>query len=175
VTAFVCANCAREGANAPAGSGRSKRPVIPWRPSVREVDVPCAGRLQPEHLLKAFECGADLVCVVACEEDNCHQVEGSCRASRRGDFVQALLREIGLGSERLMLVHLPGSAREDMAAAEGQLLGSIGNEELSRRVREITQQVAERLRSLPPNPMYKPLEAEDTEVLEAGDTEDNED
>lgn len=32
---------------------------------MREVVVPCTGRLQPEHLLKPFEAGADLVAVNA--------------------------------------------------------------------------------------------------------------
>ena len=56
-------------------------PQFSWPFPVREVLVPCTGRLQPEHLLKAFESGSDLVCAIACAEDNCHYAEGSTAAS----------------------------------------------------------------------------------------------
>jgi F420-non-reducing hydrogenase iron-sulfur subunit len=86
VTAFVCSNCARPGL-APTSAGRP-RPSVPnfqWPFPVREVLVSCTGRLQPEHVLKAFESGANLVCAVACQEDNCHYLEGSTRCARRVD------------------------------------------------------------------------------------------
>jgi F420-non-reducing hydrogenase iron-sulfur subunit len=106
VTMFVCTN------SAPRVETQN------WPFSAREVLVPCAGKLQPEHLLKAFEAGADLVCVVACDGDNCHTLEGSRRAQRRVEFVRRLLDETGVGGERLLLFHLPGSAREGMEAGE---------------------------------------------------------
>ncbi len=70
VAAFICANCARPG-QTPDSAGRL-RPTIPefgWPFHVRQVLVPCSGRLQPEHVLKAFESGADLVVTVSCEKD----------------------------------------------------------------------------------------------------------
>jgi nicotinamide mononucleotide adenylyltransferase len=83
---------------------------------VEEIAVACTGRLQPEHLLRAFEAGSDLVCVVACAEGNCHHLEGSRRAARRVTYVEGLLGQVGADPRRLMLMHLPGSAQEDMAA-----------------------------------------------------------
>ena len=67
VTVFVCANCARPG-QAPTSAGRP-RPAIPdfgWPWPVQEILVACTGRLQPEHVLKAFESGSDVVAMVAC-------------------------------------------------------------------------------------------------------------
>ena len=102
VTVFLCANC--------AGRTRPEIPDFGWPWPVKQVLLPCTGRLQPEHVLKAFEAGAELVCAVACEEDNCHYLEGSKRCARRVDYLRSILREIGLGGERLMLFHLPGTA-----------------------------------------------------------------
>jgi len=67
VTLFVCTNSARPGV-APSSGGRQRPLPLPveWPFSAHEIEVPCTGKLQPEHLLKAFEAGADLVCVIAC-------------------------------------------------------------------------------------------------------------
>ena len=122
VTVFVCANCARPG-QAATSAGRP-RPVVPefgWPWPVREIVVACTGRLQPEHVLKAFESGSDIVAAVACEEDNCHYLEGSRRCVRRVDYLRSILNAIGLGGERLMLFNLPGTAVEDMVLAGGGL------------------------------------------------------
>jgi F420-non-reducing hydrogenase iron-sulfur subunit len=202
VTVFMCANCARTAPGAdPARicDPRLDVPKIPWIGAVQEVMVPCTGRLQPEHLLRAFEAGADLVGVVACAQDNCHYLEGSSRAARRSAFVGALLDQIGLGARRLMLFHLPGSAREDMAAGASDMFsrgsesaecrvsaGSTArvcadsdprlNEELSGRIQGIAAQVAERLQQLKPNPLRaRAVQAEEPALAEAAAGEETED
>jgi coenzyme F420-reducing hydrogenase delta subunit len=155
LTVFVCANCARGGL-APTSAGRA-RPTVPafgWPCAAREVLVPCSGRLQPEHLLKAFETGADVVGVIACQPDNCHHVEGSCRAQRRIDYTRGLLDQIGLGGGRLMLFHLPGTAREDMALglpATGTT--SPAAADLAAQVQTIVAEVTANLQKLTPNPL----------------------
>ena len=118
VTVFLCTNCARPGA---ADFG------WPW--PVREIPVPCTGRLQPEHVLKAFESGADLVCAIGCDEDECHYLEGSKRRGHRVEYVRSILRDIGLGGERLLFFRAPGAALPD--------------------------QVRLALESLPPNPLHR--------------------
>lgn len=174
LTAFICANCARGAVEPSARVRRASLPAFDWETEAQEVIVPCSGRLQPEHLLRAFETGSDLVCIVACEQDNCHQNEGSCRAQRRVEYVQRLLQDLGMGAQRLMLVHMPGSAAQDMAVGEGHIDKSISAEELSAKAQSIVAQVAERLRSLPPNPIHgpRPVEEEVSEVEEAEDTND---
>jgi len=72
LTVFLCANCARP-ARAATSAGRP-RPVVPefgWPWPVRQALVSCTGRLQPEHVLKAFESGSEAVCMIACQEDDC--------------------------------------------------------------------------------------------------------
>ena len=163
-TVFVCANCARPG-EAPTSAGRSQ-PVLPdfaWPMPVREILVPCAGRLQPEHVLKAFESGAAVVCAVACEEDNCHYIEGSKRCARRVDYIRSILREIGMGAERLMLFSLPGTAAEDMALALGRPAPARANGTANARIASIRDQVAQAVEGLSPSPLREPFPARGTE------------
>jgi hypothetical protein len=122
---------------------------------VREVVVPCTGRLQPEHVLKAFDSGSSVVCAVACQEDNCHYLEGSQRCARRVDYIRSILDEIGLGAERLMLFHLPGTAAEDMALAAGRHSPARPSEDLDARLAAIRDQVMQTLQSLPRNPLHE--------------------
>lgn len=160
VTVFRCANGLRPAAvPSAAASVRFSQPAIDWPVPVHEVAVPCTGKLQPEHLLKAFEAGADIVCVMACAEDNCHYLEGSRRMSRRADYVRGLLDELGLGSERLMVFHLPGSAREDMALASGSGNGSaatrVDQEELDSRLAAMGKEVLAQIEALGPSPLRR--------------------
>jgi len=169
----VCANCARENGE---GSGTSDpiSGIFPQKTRVKEVVVPCTGRLQPEHLLRAIEAGADLVCIVACEENNCHFLEGATRARRRSQYVQHLLEEIEVGGERIMLLHLPGSARQDMCAKNSRNPSQDAEGELSRYVLAASAEVAERLRSTPPNPLNRPSADEfpDSTIEESEENED---
>jgi F420-non-reducing hydrogenase iron-sulfur subunit len=156
VTIFVCANCARPG-QAPTSAGRPQ-PAVPdfgWAWPVQEILVACTGRLQPEHVLKAFESGSDVVAMVACEEDNCHYVEGSKRCARRADYLRSILNAIGLSGERLMLFHLPGTAAEDMALAAGRYAAECDPAALTALAAAIRGRVVEALRALPPNPLNK--------------------
>ncbi len=163
VTVFMCANCAR-GSKTSEYANRS-RPNIPgfdWPFPVQEVLVPCTGRLQPEHVLKAFESGARLVCAVACREDNCHYIEGSKRCARRVDYVRGILDEVGLGAERLMLFDLPGTAAEDMALSAGRPLPAFSADAAREEVAAIRQAVLLALESLTPTP----LDSDATEAAE---------
>jgi F420-non-reducing hydrogenase iron-sulfur subunit len=151
---FICANCARSGRN---GSSIDRPhldiPDFNWPYPVQQVTIPCAGRLQPEHVLKAFSSGASMVCLIACAEDNCHYVEGSKRCARRADYVRSILKEIGLERDRLMLCHLPGSAAEDMAVAAGKTspTGALGVTEA--QVTSIRNEVLRTLLTLPQSPI----------------------
>jgi coenzyme F420-reducing hydrogenase delta subunit len=149
-------------------------PHFGWPFSVREVIVPCTGRLQPEHVLKAFDSGASLVCAVACQEDNCHYIEGSQRCARRVDYLRSILDEIGLGANRLMLFHLPGTASEDMALAMGWLAPARSPEDLEARLAAIRDRVMQALKSLPPNPLHEPpVEEAEIELYQEVDTTDD--
>jgi len=155
---FICTNCAREnGGRQPSAPGRRPAPLIDWPVEVETVVLPCTGKIQPEHLLKAFEVGVDMVCVVGCEEDNCHCLEGSRRAAHRVRYVRGLLNEAGLGGERLLMFHLPGTAREDMAAAfsaQGRPdRGEASRTPIPSPLEAIRDEIMARLESLGPSPL----------------------
>jgi hypothetical protein len=101
--------------------------------------------------------------MIACQEDDCHYLEGSKRCARRADFLRSILDEIGLGGERLMLFHLPGTAAEDMALAAGRPLPAPANAASDDRVAAIREKVVEALRALPSNPLRKALVARASE------------
>jgi F420-non-reducing hydrogenase iron-sulfur subunit len=160
VVAFICENCARPGLV--PSSGIRRRPTTPdfaWPFPVGEVVVPCAGRLQPEHFLKAFEDGADAIGVICCEEGNCHHLEGNRRCSRRLDYVGGLLDQVGLGANRLVILHLPGSAAEDMALgldpAANPMASPVLDVTVKRKIAEVREQFIARLASIPRNPLCK--------------------
>jgi F420-non-reducing hydrogenase iron-sulfur subunit len=154
VTVFVCANCARPGKK--YTSANRTRPALPefvWPFPVDQIMVPCSGRIQPEHILKTFESGADLVVIIACQEDNCHYIEGSSRCFRRVEFIRSILEEIGLGEERLLLAYLPGSASEDLSVAAGKTATATESDSLDRRIVKIRDHVVKTLDMLSPNPL----------------------
>jgi F420-non-reducing hydrogenase iron-sulfur subunit len=164
ITMFICANCSRPGKElTSAGRVRPVTPDFKWPGTAQQIVVPCAGRIQPEHVLKVFESGSSIVSVVACREDNCHYIEGSRRCALRIDYIRSILKEIGLGEERLLLSYLPGSAAEDLALAAGKAAaaGSTGASEA--QVSAIRDQVIQALRDLPKNPLRMPSQSAELE------------
>jgi coenzyme F420-reducing hydrogenase delta subunit len=168
VTVFVCANCARPG-HVPTSAGRTKpdTPDFDWPIPVEQVVVPCSGRLQPEHILRAYESGSSVVSVIACQEDNCHHVEGSRRCALRLDYIRSILTEIGLGEERLLSFYLPGSAKQDLALTAGQPASEPDGDALKGQIIAIRNYVLEVLRSCPPNPLREDAQREESSRRDA--------
>jgi F420-non-reducing hydrogenase iron-sulfur subunit len=100
VIAFCCNYCAYAAADL-AGSRRMQYPA-----NVRVIHVPCTGKVEPEHVLAAFEKGIDGVLIAGCLEGGCHFLEGNLRAKRRAEHLRSMLDEIGVGGERLRMVNL---------------------------------------------------------------------
>lgn len=166
--AFVCVNCARPGrAQAAVGRERPPAPDFDWPVPVRQIPLPCAGRLQPEHVLKAFESGADLVLAVGCEGGNCHHLEGNERCSRRVAYVQSILDAIGLGGERLLFFTLPGSEAEETAPKARMHSPSAGSSSLAERIAVVHARIVATAEALPPSPLRRDGAREDLGVLTA--------
>jgi F420-non-reducing hydrogenase iron-sulfur subunit len=119
VVVFRCAAALSETAS----SNGTPKPTV----STHEVLVPCAGKLQPEHFLKAFERGADFVLVATCRDGECRYLEGDLRVRRRVDHVKTILDDIGLGGRRIALVEAPHE-RQDSAIADAIAAGLAGLE-----------------------------------------------
>ena len=100
IIAFCCNYCAYAAADL-AGSRRMQYPA-----EIRVIHVPCTGKVEPEHILGAFEKGADGVLIAGCLEGGCHFLDGNLRAKKRSNFLKKTLDEIGLQGERLLMVNL---------------------------------------------------------------------
>ena len=77
--------------------------------NIRIVSVPCTGKVDLIHLLKAFEKGADGVYVVGCMEGECRYNSGNIRARKRVEQAQKILESIGIGGERVQMYNLSSS------------------------------------------------------------------
>ncbi len=89
IIVFACHYCAYAAADL-AGSMRLQYPT-----NIRMIKLPCTGKLEVIHLLKALEAGADGVYAAGCLEGECHYLKGNLWASKRVDYVKKLLAEIG--------------------------------------------------------------------------------
>jgi F420-non-reducing hydrogenase iron-sulfur subunit len=98
--------CERHGMDAIVLSARSGKQTDA---SVRLVQVPCTGRVDGIHLLKAFEDGADAVFVLGCLEKNCYYDTGSIEGRKRVNYVKQMLTEAGIEKERLEMFNAASS------------------------------------------------------------------
>jgi coenzyme F420-reducing hydrogenase delta subunit len=77
--------------------------------SVKIIRVPCTGKVDVLHMLRAFEKGADGVYVVGCLEGDCHYNSGNFRARKRVEQTRQVLDTIGIGGERVQMYNLSSS------------------------------------------------------------------
>jgi F420-non-reducing hydrogenase iron-sulfur subunit len=136
IVAFLCHFCAFAAADM-AGSMRLQYP-----PNVRNIRMPCTGKLDAIYLLRAFEEGADGVMVAGCEEGSCHFLKGNLIAKSRVRWVKTLLEKVGIEPERLHMYNL--------SAAQGP------------RFAEIVKDMVERVRPLGPSPVRHRTKSEAT-------------
>ena len=100
IVAFCCNFCAFAAADL-AGAMR-----LQYQPNVRIIRLPCTGKVDAIHLMKAFEDGADAVFVAGCLEGECHYLEGNLRAKKTVAYVKRLLAEVQIEPERLEMFNL---------------------------------------------------------------------
>jgi len=127
IVAYCCNFCAFAAADL-AGAMRVQYP-----PNVRIIRLPCTGKVDAIHLMKAFEDGADGVFVAGCLEGECHYLEGNLRAKKRVAYVKRLLAEVGTDPQRVEMFNLSSA--------------------MGGRFAEIVEEMTERVRKL--GPAYK--------------------
>jgi coenzyme F420-reducing hydrogenase delta subunit len=84
--------------------------------AIKMVRLPCSGRTDVLHIVRAFEEGAHMAVVVGCPEGQCQFLEGSTRARMRVKYANRLLAEAGLGRERVIMVNQSPDQGEAFAA-----------------------------------------------------------
>ena len=72
--------------------------------TIRIIRVPCTGKVDVIHILRAFEKGADGVYVVGCLEGECRFENGNLRARRRVEQAKTILDAVGVGGDRVKMV-----------------------------------------------------------------------
>lgn len=135
IIGFCCKYCAYAAADL-AGSMRLSYPA-----NIKIIQVPCTGRVDVIHILKAFEAGVDGVFVAGCLEGECHFLKGNLRAKKRVMEVKEILRSIGIEPERCEMFNLSSA--------------------MGVRFAEIAREMTERIMKMGPSPIgakRKPIE-----------------
>jgi F420-non-reducing hydrogenase iron-sulfur subunit len=108
--------------------------------SIKIVRVPCTGKVDVQHLLRAFEKGADGAYVVGCMEGDCHYNKGNFRARKRVMQVRQILDTIGVDGQRVEMYNLSSAEAPHFV--------------------KYAKEMHERILSLGPNPIRKVKEKE---------------
>jgi F420-non-reducing hydrogenase iron-sulfur subunit len=127
IVAFCCKYCAYAAADL-AGSMRLSYP-----PNIKVIQIPCTGRVDIIHLLRAIEDGADGVCVAGCLEGECHFITGNLRARKKLEYVKKTLTELGIEPERVEMFNLSSA--------------------MGTRFAEIAEEMTQRIKKLGPSPI----------------------
>ncbi len=107
--------------------------------NIKIVRLPCTGKIDVIHLLRAIQKGADGAYVVGCLEGSCHYNEGNFRARERVNHVRMLLEEIGIEGDRVRMYNL--------SSGEGPTFAAYAKE------------MTEHIKELGPNPLNKTAKA----------------
>jgi F420-non-reducing hydrogenase iron-sulfur subunit len=129
IIVFACHYCAYAAADL-AGTMRLEYPT-----GIRIIKLPCTGKLEVIHLLRAIEAGADGVYAAGCMEGECHYLKGNLWARKRVDHVKELLAELHIEPERVEMYN--------MSSAMGP------------RFAEVATEFTQRIKELGPNPVKR--------------------
>jgi len=123
------------------GSGEEERQGLEkkYGQSIRLFPIPCSGRLEPIHLLKALEEFADVAYLITCPKGACRYFEGNYRAKKRVEKTQEIIAGIGLEKERVGIIE--SSAEKTMSLAD------------------LVKEILEKISEIDPSPVLKQVNA----------------
>lgn len=106
------------------GSTKKERQALEekYGASLRLFPIPCSGRLDPLHLLRALEEFADNAYLITCPEGACRYFEGNRRAKKRVQRTQQIIAGIGLEKERVGLIVRSKEDQRPLAELAEELL-----------------------------------------------------
>jgi coenzyme F420-reducing hydrogenase delta subunit len=118
-------------------SGEEERQALEkkYGRQIRLFPIPCSGRLEPVHLLRALEEFADIAYVITCPEGACRHFEGNFRAKKRVARTQEIIAGIGLEKERVGII--------------------TGSTENPRSLNYLTEKILEKASKIKPSPVFK--------------------
>jgi F420-non-reducing hydrogenase iron-sulfur subunit len=115
IVAFCCEHSAYPAADWAGKLG------LHYPENVRVIRVPCAGRVDLIHILKAFEKGAAAVLVMGCEDGACHHITGNTRAKERVKYCNMLLKEVQLDGKPVAMFNLSPNAPHKFVRAVNEI------------------------------------------------------
>jgi len=77
-----------------------------YSPDVMIIRLPCSGRVDVLHILRAFRKGADAVFVAGCLEKNCNFEYGNIEAKKRVEHARRIMSDLGIEPERLEMFNV---------------------------------------------------------------------
>jgi F420-non-reducing hydrogenase iron-sulfur subunit len=132
IVVFACNWCSYPAADS-AGINRMQYP-----PNIRIIRTMCMGRVNPSHVMKALEMGADGVLISGCHFADCHYSFGARKAAEQYKRLEAVVRILGFEKERIR--------QEFISAAEFP------------KFVEVVKQMVEQIKKLGPSPVKKRIE-----------------
>jgi len=127
IVVFACNWCSYPAADS-AGINRMQYPA-----NIRIIRTMCMGRVNPSHVLKALEMGADGVLVSGCHFEDCHYSFGARKAAEQYKKLEKIVHMLGFEKERIR--------QEFISAAEFPKFAAV--------IREMVEQISK----LGPNPL----------------------
>jgi F420-non-reducing hydrogenase iron-sulfur subunit len=115
IIAFCCEHSAYPAADLAGKLG------LHYPETLRVIRVPCAGRVDVIHMLRALEKGASAVLVLGCEDGACHHITGNIRARERVKHCDMLLREIGIDGRPVVMFNLSPNAPHKFVKAANEI------------------------------------------------------
>lgn len=105
-------------------SGVGERQLLEekYGPRLRLFPIPCSGRLEPLHLLRALEELADAAYVITCPGDQCRYFEGNARAKKRVERTKQILSDIGLETDRVGIIMGTKEAAKGLPTLAAEIL-----------------------------------------------------
>jgi len=120
IVAFLCRNSAWEAYQSVL---RLHAAALP--PGFAAMQMPCAGKVDPEYLLQAFAAGAEGVMVLGCPRDNCRSAHGNLCAGKGVEQVRAMLAEAGVDPLRLTFQSLAANGVGDFLEVVDHFLADL--------------------------------------------------
>jgi len=114
IMCFLCKWCTSAGADL-AGTSR-----LEYSPSGVNLTFMCSSRVDPQHIMWAFQQGADGVFIGGCHPGDCHYQTGNYKTLGRYLLLKGVMEQMGWEPERLRL--------EWISAAEGKKFVEVMNE-----------------------------------------------
>ena len=87
--------------------------------------MPCSGKVDVIHVLRAFEKGADGVYVAGCLEGDCHFKNGNLRATAHVNQIKKELETVGWEPERVEMMYFSAGMGEGFAKAAEEFTQKI--------------------------------------------------